>query len=215
MVKEMSPPPHPAPRTPSIQVLMWIMLAGTLGMEEDAAVGWAIPNSFPPTQKPAVDECESTPLVREWMSTGTATAQAALNMFDGMSEQDRWTQVAIDLKAGKKRNDGKNSHQFIRLDDEDNDVVVINERAIVTKDNRQVMGNKWEKARIFRDAESTRMSSTWTGIFLTRENKKEKRYKLMLDAQKKRMDSDLMRVERRLEIEREKIELEKQDAAIK
>ncbi|KAE8799658.1 hypothetical protein D1007_24904 [Hordeum vulgare] len=56
------------------------------------------------------------------------------------------------------------------------------------------MGNKWEKAR---------------------KNKKEERYKLMLDAQKERMNSNEMRAERRLRIERKKIELEKQEAAIK
>ena len=48
-----------------------------------------------------------------------------------------------------------------------------------------------------------------------RENKKEVRYKLMLDAQEERMDWDRKRAEKKLEIEREKIELEKQQAAIK
>ncbi|KAE8804714.1 hypothetical protein D1007_19271 [Hordeum vulgare] len=51
--------------------------------------------------------------------------------------------------------------------------------------------------------------------FLTRESKKEDMYKLMLDVQRGMIERDQMRAERRLEIEREKIELEKQDAAIK
>ena len=32
------------------------------------------------------------------------------------------------------------------MDDEEDNVVVENGKAIVPKDNRQVMGNKWEKA---------------------------------------------------------------------
>ena len=77
------------------------------------------------------------------------------------------------------------------------------------------MGNKWQKAQASRDAAATKMSSTWTGIFSIRENKKEERYKLMLDAQKERMEWDRKRAEKKLEIEKEKIELEKQQAAIK
>ncbi|KAE8785382.1 putative oxidoreductase [Hordeum vulgare] len=129
-----------------------------------------------------------------------------------LNGKPKWTQVVADLKAGKKRNDGSSSHQFIGLDDE---VGVTSERATVPKDNQQVIGNKWKKARISSDASTTKFSSTWTGIFSTRGDKKEERYKLMLDAQKERMDWDQMRGERRLEIEREKIELEKQEAAIK
>lgn len=53
------------------------------------------------------------------------------------------------------------------------------------------------------------------GIFSARENKKEERYKLMLDAQKERMEWDRIRAEKRLEIEREKIESEMQKAVIK
>ena len=48
-----------------------------------------------------------------------------------------------------------------------------------------------------------------------RENNKEERYKLMLDAQEERMEWDWKRAEKKLEIKREKIELEKQEAAIK
>ena len=51
------------------------------------------------------------------------------------------------LKAGKKRNDGSSSHQSIWLDEKDDDVVMKNERATMPKNNRQVMRNKWEKAR--------------------------------------------------------------------
>ncbi|KAE8800570.1 hypothetical protein D1007_24071 [Hordeum vulgare] len=127
-------------------------------MEEDAKADWAITDSFPSTQKPLVDECESSQLVR---------------------------------------------------DDEDDEVVVINGRATVPKDNRHVMRNKWEKTRISRDVVATKMSSTWTCIFSTRENKKEERYKVMLDAQKDGMEWDQIRTGRMLEIESEKIELEK------
>jgi hypothetical protein len=51
------------------------------------------------------------------------------------------------------------------LDDEEDDVLVEHGKATVPKDNRQVMGNKWEKARAARDAAATKKSSTWTGIF--------------------------------------------------
>nr|XP_020194376.1 chromatin-remodeling ATPase INO80-like [Aegilops tauschii subsp. strangulata] len=118
-------------------------------------------------------------------------------------------------KSGKKRNDGSSSNQSIGLDDEEDDIVVENGKATVPKDNRQVMRNKWEKTRAARDAAATKMSSTWTGIFSVRENKKEERYKIMFDAQKERMEWDRKRVEKKLEIERGKIELQKKQAAIK
>ncbi|KAE8775598.1 hypothetical protein D1007_51863 [Hordeum vulgare] len=175
---------------------------------------------------------------------GNPTARAALDMFNEMSQQDRvavatlyqeiekrsfsfthcwilldsnqkWQQVVADLKAGKNRNGGSISHQFGGLDDDDDDAVVTNGKATVPKDNRLLMGTKREKARISRDTTTTKISSTWMGFFLARESKKEERYKLMLDAQRERMEWDRTRAERRLEIEREKIELEKQEAAIK
>ena len=51
--------------------------------------------------------------------------------------------------------------------------------------------------------------------FSARESKKEERYKLMLDAQKERIEWYRKRGEKKLEIERKKIELEKKQAAIK
>lgn len=60
------------------------------------------------------------------------------------------------------------------------------------------MENKWEKARASRDAAATKMSSTWTDIFSVRENKKEESYKLMLDAQKERMNWDQERASKKL-----------------
>ena len=98
------------------------------------------------------------------------------------------------------------------MDDEEDDIVVTNGKTTMPKDNRQVMGNKWEKAFAARDAAATKKSSTWTGIFSVRENKKEERYKLMSDAQKERMEWDRKRAEKKLKIEREKIELKKQQA---
>ena len=124
-----------------------------------------------------------------------------------MNGKPKWNQLVTDLKSGKKRNGGSSSNQSIGLDDEEDDVVVTNGKATVPKDNRQVMGNKWEKARAARDAAVTKMSSTRTGIFSVRENKE--RYKLMLDAQKERMEWDRQTAEKKLEIEREKIEFEK------
>ena len=50
---------------------------------------------------------------------------------------------------------------------------------------------------------------------MVRENKKEERYKIMLDAQKEMMDWDWERANKNLQIEKEKIELEKKEAAIK
>ncbi|KAE8787486.1 hypothetical protein D1007_38543 [Hordeum vulgare] len=102
-----------------------------------------------------------------------------------LNGKPKWTQLMTDLKSGKKRNNGSRSHQSIWLDDEEDDVVVTNGRAIVSKDRRQA-----------------------------KENKKEQRYKLMLDAQKDRMEWDQTRADKRLEIKSEKIELEKQEAAI-
>ena len=72
-----------------------------------------------------------------------------------------------------------------------------------------------EKTRAARDAATTKMPYIWMGIFSARENKKEERYKLMLDAQKERMEWYRKRAEKKLKIEREKIELEKQQTAIK
>ncbi|KAE8779489.1 putative WRKY transcription factor 40 [Hordeum vulgare] len=77
------------------------MPSSTLGMEEYAMADWAIPNSIPPTHKPAIDECESPPLVWERMSTGTATAQVALHVFDGMSKQDREAYLATMINDNK------------------------------------------------------------------------------------------------------------------
>ncbi|KAE8799262.1 hypothetical protein D1007_25390 [Hordeum vulgare] len=81
--------------------------------------------------------------------------------------------------------------------------------ATVPKDSRQIMGNKWEKARVSREAMATKMSTTWTGILSAREKKNKKRYNLMLDVQKERMEWDRTGAEKRLEMKREKIELEK------
>ena len=82
-----------------------------------------------------------------------------------MNGKPKWTQLVADLKSDKKGNDGSSSHQSIGLGDEEDNVVVTNGRAIVPKDNRQVMGNKWEKARASRDAAATKISSPWTGFF--------------------------------------------------
>ena len=83
-----------------------------------------------------------------------------------MSGKPKWNQFVADLKSGNKRNDGSSSNQSIGLDD----VVVTNGKDIVPKDNCQVMGNKWEKACASRDVVTTKMSSTWMGIFSAREN---------------------------------------------
>ncbi|KAE8819070.1 hypothetical protein D1007_03053 [Hordeum vulgare] len=120
-----------------------------------------------------------------------------------------------DLKVKKKMNDGSSSHQSIGLDVDDDDVVFTRGKAIVPQDNRLLMGTKWKKAMITHDVAATKISSTWTNIFSARESKKEERYKFMLDAQRERMEWDRTRTERRLEIEGEKIELEKQEAVIK
>ncbi|KAE8776500.1 hypothetical protein D1007_50798 [Hordeum vulgare] len=77
------------------------------------------------------------------------------------------------------------------------------------------IAHKGQKARISRDAATTKTLSRWIDIFSARENKKEERYKLMLDAQRERIEWDRTRAERQLEIERKKIELKKQEAAIK
>ena len=104
-----------------------------------------------------------------------------------LNGKEMWTQLVVDLKAGKKRNGGSSSHQSIGLDDEEEEVVGENGRATVPMNNRQAMGNKWEKWRAARGAAVKKMSTTWTGIFSTREGKKEKMHKLILDEQKERM----------------------------
>ncbi|KAE8807930.1 glutathione s-transferase t3-like [Hordeum vulgare] len=90
-----------------------------------------------------------------------------------LNGKPKWTQAVTNLKEGKKRNEGSRSHQSIGLEDEEDEVVVTNGRAIVPKDNLQVMENKWEKARITCDTAATKMPSTWTRIFSTRKIKKE------------------------------------------
>ncbi|KAE8805460.1 putative oxidoreductase [Hordeum vulgare] len=121
----------------------------------------------------------------------------------------KWTKLVGDLKAGKKRKDGSNSHQSFALYDEESDIVIENRRDIVPKDNWEVMGNKWEKAMASYDVVATKISSTWMGAFPAREDNKEERYKLILDAQKERMDWNRKRAQKKLKIENEKIELEK------
>jgi hypothetical protein len=53
-----------------------------------------------------------------------------------------------------KTNDGSNSNQSIGLDEEEEEAVGENERATLPMNNQQVkvIGNKWEKRRIVRDA---------------------------------------------------------------
>ncbi|KAE8771126.1 glutathione s-transferase t3-like [Hordeum vulgare] len=133
-------------------------------------------------------------------------------LLDG---KPKWQQIVADIKDGKKRNDVSSSHQSIGLDNDDDDVFVTNGKATVSKDNRLLVGTKWDKASITHDIATTKMSSTLTGIFSARESKKEERYKLMLDVRRKMMEWDRTRAKRRLGIEREKIELEKQEEAIK
>ncbi|VAI49201.1 unnamed protein product [Triticum turgidum subsp. durum] len=53
-----------------------------------------------------------------------------------LNGKPKWTHLVADLKASKKRNDGSSSHQSIRLDGEEEDVVVENGRTTVPKDNR-------------------------------------------------------------------------------
>uniref|UniRef100_A0A8I6YA17 No apical meristem-associated C-terminal domain-containing protein n=1 Tax=Hordeum vulgare subsp. vulgare TaxID=112509 RepID=A0A8I6YA17_HORVV len=53
-----------------------------------------------------------------------------------LNGRPKWTQVVIDLKAGKERNNGSSSHQSIGFDDEEEDIVVT-----MPKNNREVMGN--------------------------------------------------------------------------
>ena len=57
--------------------------------EEEEAADWTLSDSYSATHQPSVQECESTHLVRERVSTGNPTARAALDMFDEMSQQDR------------------------------------------------------------------------------------------------------------------------------
>ena len=87
MMEQLSPPPRPEPRTPSIRAPTRITSSDPVGTEEDSTTGWAITESFPLTQMPTVDICDSLQLVRAWMSTDTGGARAALDMFDGMAEQ--------------------------------------------------------------------------------------------------------------------------------
>ena len=69
------------------------------------------------------------------------------------------------------------------------------------------MGNKWEKDMITRDGVATKTSTTGTSIFSTKEVKKEERYKMFIDVQRKKMEFD----RQRFNMESEKIELEKQE----
>nr|XP_020180899.1 keratin, type I cytoskeletal 10-like [Aegilops tauschii subsp. strangulata] len=95
-----------------------------------------------------------------------------------------------------------------------------NNRRPYYNNNRGVPSKaSWKKSSTWRRqgplATATKMSSTWMGIFSVRENKKEERYNFMLNARKEMMDWDRKRMEKKLEIEREKIKLEKHEVAIK
>ena len=48
-----------------------------------------------------------------------------------LNGKPKWNQLVSDLKSGKSRDDGSNSHQLTGLDD----VVITNGRATVPKDN--------------------------------------------------------------------------------
>ena len=88
MVEQLSPPPRPEPRTPSIRAPTRITSSDPVGTEEDSTAGWAILESFPTTQMSVVDVCDSPQLVRARMSTGTGSAPAALDMSDRMTKQE-------------------------------------------------------------------------------------------------------------------------------
>lgn len=70
-----------------------------------------------------------------------------------------------------------------------------------------------EKARASRHGYKNVLK--WMGIFSVRENNKEERYNFILNARKEMMDWDRKGMEKKLEIEREKIKLEKHEVAIK
>ncbi|KAE8797312.1 putative oxidoreductase [Hordeum vulgare] len=99
-----------------------------------------------------------------------------------MNGKPKWQQIMTDIKTGKKRNDGSSSHQFIGLDDDNDDVVVTKGKATVRHDNRLLVRTKWEKEKL---------------------------------PQRERMKWDRTKAHGQLEIEREKIDLKKQEAAIK
>uniref|UniRef100_M8AIV3 Putative WRKY transcription factor 40 n=1 Tax=Aegilops tauschii TaxID=37682 RepID=M8AIV3_AEGTA len=65
--------------------------------------GWAIPEGFPPTQVPAVHEYDSPQLIWARMSTGTDSARAALDMFEGMTEQESAECTSVHEPCNSKR----------------------------------------------------------------------------------------------------------------
>ena len=78
------------------------------------------------------------------------------------------------------------------------------------------MKNKWEKASASHDTVATKMSSTWTGIFSVRESRKEERYKQAhVGCGKEENGLRPGEGKEETQIEREKIELNKREAAIK
>ena len=57
-----------------------------------------------------------------------------------LNGKPKWNQLVANLKSDKKRNDGSSSHQSIGLDDEEDDVVIANERATVPR----ITDKSWE-----------------------------------------------------------------------
>ena len=69
MVEEVSPLPRPGPRTPSIHAPTRIWPSDPVGTEEeDPTASWAILDSFPAMQMPAVDETILDEHAKKWLA---------------------------------------------------------------------------------------------------------------------------------------------------
>ena len=68
-----------------------------------------------------------------------------------------------------------------------------------------------ENERVAREGAASKMFATWTGILFAKEVKKEKRYKMFIDVQRKKMEFD----QEELFLKKNKVELERQEKVAK
>ena len=118
-----------------------------------------------------------------------------------------------------KTNDGSCSSIPIGLDEEDGPSEAGSGR-------KRMMGRRWEKDRVARDGAATKMSTTWKDIFSKkdesmqklekeREDRKAERYDAFLALQREIIEFDRLRLKERMDIERARLELVKEEAWMK
>ena len=91
---------------------------------------------------------------------------------------------------------------------------------------KRMMGRRWEKDRAAREGAASKMSATWTDIFSNkdetmkklekeREEKKAERYDAFIALQREIMEFDCLRLKERMDLERARLDLVKEEAWLK